>query len=430
MLVNNVGGEKTAASMARDSGFYIDLAKFVQAYSMIVLNPNQFLKEAGEPEINQKTDFLTWDQFVKIMKACDFGFETAPTETELVVFYNYALEMGSLKDGGKKIASVKDVANAQKHYYNFVDDSAEKAEIEFLKKQDISDNRDREAKSVDAKLMSIKIKNIVTLIFMTIGVLLFTFGLASCFFDNVIAAAIGKIIPVWKSNIIGGIIFMLVGIILFAALNRIYLKTKYAYLKLRDASQTIFDRSDSAFHDTLVLKNKLNILQEDLKAVKEELADKEKTHDVAANIEKLAETNKYYKQFAGAEISFESSSPKVLNTEETLAPVKLTKDQYENVRSIGKEAIVIPNELDEETYTSQQIETEGKKQTESEPEEEKETEEVYGEFSGKLDIDKNANMDENKNLREIENDQIEAQEKAEEEEKAAEGMKDLHGLGV
>ena len=70
MLVNNVGGEKAAASMVKDSKFYIDLAKFVQAYTMIVQNPNEFLREAKESEINPKTDFLTWAQFVKIMQTC------------------------------------------------------------------------------------------------------------------------------------------------------------------------------------------------------------------------------------------------------------------------------------------------------------------------------------------------------------------------
>ena len=135
MLVKNVKGESVGASMVRDSEFYIELAKFVQAYTLIINNPNEFLAEVGESSINEKTGRVTWPQLIKIINKCDFGFVSIPTDTELKVFYNYALEIGSLDSVKKKVASVSDVADAQKHYYNFVDDAKGRAEEAYQKQK-------------------------------------------------------------------------------------------------------------------------------------------------------------------------------------------------------------------------------------------------------------------------------------------------------
>ena len=137
MLVKNVNGEAVGASMVKNSEFYIELAKFVQAYTVIIGNPNEFLVEVGEPTINDRKDRLSWAQLVKIMSRCDFGFAVIPTEIELKVFYNYALEMGSLDSVNKRVASVSEVAEAQKHYYNFVDKAKDKAEVEYQKQHKV-----------------------------------------------------------------------------------------------------------------------------------------------------------------------------------------------------------------------------------------------------------------------------------------------------
>ncbi len=410
MLVKNVGGERAAALMVKDSKFYIDLAKFVQAYLMIVSNPNDFLKEVQEPEIDPANDHLTWAQFVKIMQTCDLGFEFLPDEKYLVVLYNYALEMGSIGHDVKRIASVEDVANAQKHFYNFIDDSTDKAEMELAKQQEILSNRDREAQRVDNELAKLKAKNITCLVFMVLGVLSFAFGLISLFVANVVANAIGGFVSSYK-NIVGGVILMCVGILLFASLNGAYLKTKYAFLRLKDASKTIFKRSDLAYNDTLVLKNKLNGLKEDLKVVKSELADKNKTNDVMKNMENLAETNKFYKQFVGGELLFESASSKPTNTVfEEFEPVKLSKEEHEDVRQVSKEAINLTGTFDEEAYnakfeksrTKDEVLKEEQAQKEAEEKPKIESQEPEGELN-KQEIEKLKEIDEEQKQSEEEN---------------------------
>ena len=86
MLINNVNGERVGASFVKNSDFYIEVAKFVQAYTTIVNNPNEFLKEVGLSFIDEKKDRLNWAQFVKIVQGCDLGFKEIPTETELGEF--------------------------------------------------------------------------------------------------------------------------------------------------------------------------------------------------------------------------------------------------------------------------------------------------------------------------------------------------------
>jgi hypothetical protein len=102
---------------------------------------------------------LKWDQLVKIMQTCDLGFKKVPTRMDLVVYYNYALEMGSVKALDKKIATVEQVAEAQKHYYNFVDEEKTIAQEEYIKQKKIYNARQREMSYVDGKISVSKTKN-------------------------------------------------------------------------------------------------------------------------------------------------------------------------------------------------------------------------------------------------------------------------------
>ena len=68
MLFNNLTEERRASLIVKNSRFYIELAKFVQAYTTIIKNPNEFLVEISEPEIDVKKQHLKWDQLVKIMQ--------------------------------------------------------------------------------------------------------------------------------------------------------------------------------------------------------------------------------------------------------------------------------------------------------------------------------------------------------------------------
>ena len=52
MLIENVNGKRRASSMLKTSEFYIEVAKFVQAYRTIVTNPNEFLTEIHAPTID------------------------------------------------------------------------------------------------------------------------------------------------------------------------------------------------------------------------------------------------------------------------------------------------------------------------------------------------------------------------------------------
>ena len=127
MLVNTFGKKISASLVVKNSEFYIEVAKFVQAYTVILNNPNDFLIEIGENSIDEKKDKITWDMLSRIMQKCDFGFSQIPTNSDLLVFYNYALEIGSISKKDKRVASVDDISDAQKIYYNFVDEAKEKA---------------------------------------------------------------------------------------------------------------------------------------------------------------------------------------------------------------------------------------------------------------------------------------------------------------
>lgn len=380
MLVKNVNGEAVGASMVRDSEFYIELAKFVQAYTLIINNPNEFLAEVGETSIDEKKGRVSWQQLVKIMSKCDFGFVTIPTETELKVYYNYALEIGSLDSVKKKVASVSDVADAQKHYYNFVDKAKDKAENEYLKQHDIYLSRESEMRNVDNELSKIKAGCVFAFIMMIFSCFIGVFGIISFLWDNVIASSIGKIIPVWEDQYIGGLILLFVGILLFYLFDRMHEHFKRKHFKLERATKTIFERGNEVYIQEITLKRKLDRLTNELKTVQTELNDKNKKYDVQENINKLKATNKYYQKFADSEELVSTTSTQSTDDEknmraEDFAPVTLTREQEENLRRVSKEAIVLEGQFDEEAY-KEQVEGVASKKKEQEEKEEEQTQTV------------------------------------------------------
>lgn len=374
MLVNNVNGEAVGASMVRDSEFYIELAIFVQAYTIIIKNPNEFLPEIGESSIDEKKGKISWAQFVKIVQKCDFGFQTKPTETQLLVYYNYALEIGSLDSVKQKIATVSEVADAQKHYYNFVDQAKDRAESEYLKQHKVYLSRESEMKNIDNQLSGLRAASVFAYIMMIVSAFIGVFGLVSFFVDNIIASSIGKIIPIWKEQYIGGILLVIFGLILFFLFNKMYEHFNRKHFKLERATETIFTRGNESYTQELILKKKLDILTRELKTVQAQLNDKHKRYDVKENIARLKSTNKYHQRFAENEEEFESTvdvrsgdDEKNMRAED-FAPVKLTREQEENLRRVSKEAIVLEGQFDEEAYKEKFEKSRGEKAEEKKEE--------------------------------------------------------------
>ncbi len=358
MLVNNVNGEAVAASMVRDSEFYIELAKFVQAYTTIIHNPNIFLAEVGESAIDEKQGRVSWAQLVKIMTTCDFGFKKVLTDIDLKVYYNYALQMGSLDSINLRIASVSDIAEAQKHYYNFVDKAKDRAESEYLKQHKVYLNRENEMKNADNQLSLLSSGNVFAYIMMIFSMFIAVIGVVSLFLNNAIAEAVGKIIPVWEPQYIGAIILIVVGLIMFILFDKMHIHFHRKHFKLKLATEMIFVRGNESYEQEIYLKRKLTTLIRELKVIQAELNDKNKKYDVQENINKLKTTNKYYKQFAEEEptSSFATSSNERAGDDERnlrvedFAPVKLTKEQEENLRRVSKEAIILEGQFDEDAY--------------------------------------------------------------------------------
>lgn len=377
MLVNNVNGEAVGASMVRDSKFYIDLAVFVQAYSIIIKNPNDFLTEIGEKSINEKKDKVTWAQFVKIMQKCDFGFFPVPTETELLVYYNYALEIGSLDSVKQKIATVDEIADAQKHYYNFIDKAKDNAQSEYAKQHKIYLSREDEMQNVDNELSKLKAVIITTYVMMMFSIGIGIFGIFSFFVNNAIVSFFGLFIPVWERQYIGALILILISLAMFWFFNKRYEKYKRRHFKLEKATQTIFTRGSQSYADEIVLKKKLDVLTRDLKTVQAELHDRSKKFDVKENIARLKTTNKYFQKFIENDELMETSKSvgdqKGMRAED-FAPIKLTKDQAENLRRVGKEAINLEGQYDIEAYKEKFEKSRVSKKDKAEEQEKKETE--------------------------------------------------------
>lgn len=378
MLFNNLTTERRASLLVKNSEFYIEIAKFVQAYTTIVKNPNEFLTEIGEAPIDVQKTQLNWEQLVKIMQSVDLGFKSTPTRMDLVVYYNYALEMGSVKALEKKIASVDQVAEAQKHYYNFVDEEKTIAEEEYLKQKKIYDARKREMGYVDSQISLIKAKNVLCLIALFMSVAIGMLGIVSFFVDNVIASSIGKILPIWKAQYIGGIILIVLMFVLFWLFNHLYVKTKYEYVKLKHASLTIFAKEDELLLKQAILKKKLDEVTRDYEVIIREMNDKTKKFDVKHNIEALKATNKFYQKLCEtqelSDIAEKAITEAVKADDDDFAPIKLTKEQEENIRGIKKEVIGLQGQIDTEAY-NEKFEKTDKEKTEEKEDQNKEQEE-------------------------------------------------------
>lgn len=374
MLFNNLTTERRASLIVKNSSFYIEIAKFVQAYTTIVKNPNEFLTEVNEPLIETKKEHLKWEQLKKIMQSCDFGFAYPPSEMDLLIYYNYALAMGSVTALDKKIASVDQVAEAQKHYYNFIDEEKTNAEEEYMKQKKIYEARQREMSYVDGKLAVSKAKNVFLAIMMFLSVVIGFVGVVSFFVDNAVASTIGKIIPVWKSNYIGGIIMIILMFVLFALFNSFYTKSKYEFQKLKEASITLFDKEDELVSKQQALKNRLDEVNKDYNVVIKEINDKKKRFDVKHNIDMLKTTNKYYKQFCETEelnkFAENIASENSMATDDDFAPIKLSKEQEENMRSAKKEVIGLSGQIDMDAYYEKFEKSDRKKDSKEEKEQE------------------------------------------------------------
>ena len=382
MLINNVSTERRASLIVKNSAFYIEIAKFVQAYTTIVKNPNEFLQEINQPHIDKKTQHLSWEQMVEIMQKCDLGFTQIPTRTDLIVYYNYALEMGSVDSLDKKIATVGEVAEAQKHYYNFVDDAKDRAEEAYQKQRRIVENRRREMGYVDGQLTKIKARNWVCAIMMFIAVAIGMIGATGFFIDNVIVSSVGKIIPVWQPRYVGAIIMLAVMVGVFILFNNLFVRTKRDYVKLNQASATIFTRGEETYLKEQVLKRKLDALKKEFVTVQTELNDKNKKFDVKHNIDVLKTTNKYYQRLCEDEESLTvvAEQAAVVNNvakdfDDDFAPIKLTKDQEENMRGTKKEAIMLEGQIDMEAFTEKFESKKDKKDKDKDKEETKEAQE-------------------------------------------------------
>ena len=382
MLINNVSTERRASLIVKNSAFYIEIAKFVQAYTTIVKNPNEFLQEINQPHIDKKTQHLSWEQMVEIMQKCDLGFTQIPTRTDLIVYYNYALEMGSVDSLDKKIATVGEVAEAQKHYYNFVDDAKDRAEEAYQKQRRIVENRRREMGYVDGQLTKIKARNWVCAIMMFIAVAIGMIGATGFFIDNVIVSSVGKIIPVWQPRYVGAIIMLAVMVGVFILFNNLFVRTKRDYVKLNQASATIFTRGEETYLKEQVLKRKLDALKKEFVTVQTELNDKNKKFDVKHNIDVLKTTNKFYQRLCEDEESLTvvaEQAAAVNNVakdfDDDFAPIKLTKDQEENMRGTKKEAIMLEGQIDMEAFTEKFESKKDKKGKDKDKEETKEAQE-------------------------------------------------------
>lgn len=354
MLFNNLTEERRASLIVKNSRFYIELAKFVQAYTTIVKNPNEFLVEVGELEIDTKKQHLSWDQLVKIMQTCELGFKKVPTRMDLVVYYNYALEMGSVKALEKRIASVDQVAEAQKHYYNFVDEEKTIAEEEYIKQKKIYDARQREMGYVEGKISISKLKNYLCVFAMFVSVVIGMIGIVGLMIDNVIVSGVGKVLPIGNSQYVGAIILIALMFALFTLFNKLYVKTRAEYVKLKYASVTLFSKGDELASKQIMLKKKLDDVTKEYRKVIKEINDKKQRFDVKHNIDILKATNKFYQKLCEVEelsaISEKAVTESMAMADEDFAPIKLTKEQEENIRSIKKEVIGLSGQIDMEAY--------------------------------------------------------------------------------
>ena len=300
MLVEKSERPIMAGLIVKNSEFYIELAKFVQAYTTIINHPNLFLREVGEPNIADG-DKLNWKQMSTILRKCDFGFSNAPTDMDLLVFYNYALEIGSVDSIDKKVASVDQVSDAQKSYYNFVDDAKNKAEEKYFKAHRAKKNNDAEISYINNQLSKINMMKYLAFAFMTLSVIVFAFCGVSFVFENTLSKIVGAIFNFENGNILALVLIMLLSAVFFLLFDKLFQKQSKKYQMLFKASQTIFSSAGDFRRQYAILRHKLVILENQLKIVQNELESESKEFDVKTNIDNLVKTNKYYKELCTPE---------------------------------------------------------------------------------------------------------------------------------
>ena len=394
MLVNTFGKKINASSVVKDSAFYIEVAKFVQAYTVILNSPNDFLSEVGEQNIDESNDKLSWAQVVKIMTTCNFGFNETPTESDLLVYFNYAIEIGSISKKEKTFASVDDIADAQKNYYNFVDEATDRAETEFLKQHRISKIRAKEVAEIDAKLSSFVKQKWIAFSLSIVAVILFCLSVSGFFVSNFLVEFLGMIIPIWSRQYIGSIMLLIISIVMFCYCDKWHLNSKQEYLKLEHASLTIFARNDSNFIAEQILRQKLEALKLDLETIKKELNDESKTFDVKANIERLIESNAYYKKLYRDYVSSRSAESKIQDRQKTNDEEKayVVDEKIFVGEQEPSQEIMLEGQFDDEAYNEKFEISKNKK-------------------SKDKNLDKKEELIEEKQEKELEENEIEKQQK-------------------
>ena len=264
--------------------------------------------------------------------------------------------------------------------------------IKYEKQKKIYEARQREMSYVDGKLAVNKAKNVFLAIMMFLSVVIGFVGIVSFFVDNAVASTLGKIIPIWKANYIGGIIMIVLMFVLFALFNSFYTKGKYDFQKLKEASITLFDKEDELISKQQALKNRLDEVNKDYDVVIKEINDKKQRYDVKRNIDILKTTNKYYKQFCETEelnkFAENITSETSMATDDDFAPIKLSKEQEENMRSAKKEVIGLSGQIDVEAYNEKFEKSTKKKESKEEKEQEQVNKEEEQELKQKLETQK------------------------------------------
>ena len=394
MLVNAFGKKISASLMTKNSQFYIEVAKFVQAYSLVLSNPNVFLGEIGEPSIDENNDKLSWNVLSKILQTCDFGFAKKPSNSDLLVYYNYAIEMGSIEQENKKLATVDEIADAQKNYYNFVDEAKDKAEAEFLKQHRITKLRENEVNEIKSKLKSYTFQKWIAFSLTIVAVILFCVGAIGLFFNNFIVETIGSIFPVNQKQYLGSIILIVVAVAMFYFCEIWHQSSKQEFLKLDHASQTIFLRNNSNFIAEQILKNKLDALKRDLQIIQNEINDKNKTYDVKANIERLLESNAYYKKYYQDFMTAYSAEAKMQHSGRQGAGSREVAIEEPVFEQIQEQEIMLEGRFDEQAYNEkfEKVDDEPKSQNENDLKTQLENKSEDNQETYEQNFDKNQQM--------------------------------------
>jgi DNA-binding NarL/FixJ family response regulator len=148
------------------------------------------------------------------------------------------------------------------------------------------------------------------------------------------------------------------------------------------------EKSDKFDQILLLVESGLKSVSQ-MRVIKE-INDKHQKYDVKHNIDVLINTNKYYQQFCETEElnkfaeSFASES--TLVTDDDFAPIKLSKEQEENMRGVKKEVIGLSGQFDKDAY-NEMFEYSDKKKDRDEKEQEENKKEDE-ELKQKLDEQK------------------------------------------